>query len=181
MAKADDDNEGAPSRAPDGGGARKLIIFAGIGLAFVGITIGSVFFLMKSMLAQLPAGPGAATSADAKHAPAKDDKPKSSFYAPLDPAFVVNFEDGGRMRYLQLTIEVLTTDEAVKEDIKKHMPLIRNNLVMLLSGQTPAGLAGREGKERLRHEALAEVRRIMEQQTGKPVVEDLYFTSFVMQ
>ena len=38
-----------------------------------------------------------------------------------------------------------------------------------------------EGKESLRQEALKEVRSILKRNTGEPGVEDLYFTTFVVQ
>jgi flagellar basal body-associated protein FliL len=41
-------------------------------------------------------------------------------------------------------------------------------------------MMSREGKEQLRHEALAEVRAV-QKRTGNPDVDDLLFTSFVVQ
>ena len=39
----------------------------------------------------------------------------------------------------------------------------------------------REGKEKLRADALAEIQKVMKAETGKPGVESVFFTSFVMQ
>jgi flagellar FliL protein len=61
------------------------------------------------------------------------------------------------------------------------MPVIRNNLVMLFSSQTRQSIATREGKEQIRADAQAEVQKILQDRTGQPVIEALYFTSFVMQ
>lgn len=47
--------------------------------------------------------------------------------------------------------------------------------------QVEQGLRSREGKEKLREEVLAEVRKVLEEQTGEAGVEQVYFTSFVMQ
>ncbi|VAX05680.1 hypothetical protein MNBD_GAMMA19-792, partial [hydrothermal vent metagenome] len=38
-----------------------------------------------------------------------------------------------------------------------------------------------EGKETLREEALEVVQQILEEETGDPGIEAVYFTSFVMQ
>jgi flagellar FliL protein len=67
------------------------------------------------------------------------------------------------------------------ETVKRHMPVIRNNLVMLFSSQTRQSIATREGKEKIRADAQSEVQKILTDRTGKPVIEQLYFTSFVMQ
>jgi flagellar FliL protein len=72
-------------------------------------------------------------------------------------------------------------DPGMTATVKQHMPVIRNNLVMLFSSQTRQSIASREGKEKVRAEAQAEVQKILTDQTGKPVIEQLYFTSFVMQ
>ena len=71
--------------------------------------------------------------------------------------------------------------EVVIEAVEQHNPVIRNNLLMLVGGADLATLSTREGKEALRARALAEVQAVVEAQTGEKGVEDLYFTSFVVQ
>jgi flagellar FliL protein len=107
--------------------------------------------------------------------------PTPPIYVPLEPPLVVNFERNGRMGYLQATIQLLARDKTVDEGVKAHMPVIRNNLLMLMSSKTFADVASREGKELLRQEALAEVNKVLEQQSVVGRAEDLYFTGFVMQ
>lgn len=102
-------------------------------------------------------------------------------YVALEPPLVVSFEGPGAMRFLQLTVEVMARDEKVIEAVEQHNPVIRNNLLMLVGGTDMKTLSTREGKEALRALALAEVQAVVESQTGEPGVEDLYFTSFVVQ
>jgi flagellar FliL protein len=61
------------------------------------------------------------------------------------------------------------------------MPAIRDRVVMLFSRQQSEKLESPEGKEQLRAEILAGVQGILEEHTGSPGVEAVYFTSFVMQ
>jgi flagellar FliL protein len=72
-------------------------------------------------------------------------------------------------------------DEETMKSVEAHMPVIRNNLLMLLGGKSVADLTSRDGKEALRQESLGEVQKILKENTGKPGIEDLYFTSFVVQ
>jgi len=102
-------------------------------------------------------------------------------YVPMDPPFVVNFSGDTDIRFLQVTIEVGTRDPDMVELVKEQRPAIRNNLVMLFSNQDPYALNTREGKEKLRSEALGEIQKVMKQETGKAGVESVFFTSFVMQ
>jgi len=69
----------------------------------------------------------------------------------------------------------------VAEALKTHDAEIRNNLVLLFSSQTQEAVSTRAGKEKIRAQALAEVQSILQKHIGRPGVEEIYFTSFVMQ
>lgn len=103
-------------------------------------------------------------------------------YVKLDPPFVVNFEAKGLMRFLQVTVEIMTRDPATIDLINKNDPMIRNDLIMLFANQHYEDLSTREGKEKLREEALKVVAGVINAEGGNgSKVEQLYFTSFVMQ
>lgn len=110
-----------------------------------------------------------------------DGKPKPATYVSLEPPFVVNFEGNSPARFLQINVEVMTRQPEYAEHIKKHMPVIRNNLVLLFGSQTHDKVNTLKGKEELRQLALTEVQKILEEETGDAGIEALYFTSFVMQ
>ena len=63
---------------------------------------------------------------------------------------------------------------------RRTFPLIRNNLLLLMSNRNYQSMMSREGKEKLRQEALTEVRAVQKKE-GSPDVDDLLFTSFVVQ
>lgn len=108
------------------------------------------------------------------------DKQPAIYYA-LKPAFVVNFQYKTRTRYLQADLALLIRDPEISKALDTHMPLIRNNLVLLLSNQDFETLQTPEGKEALREQALVKVQEVLQEETGKPGVEQVLFTSFVMQ
>ena len=105
---------------------------------------------------------------------------KPSVYYAIDPPLVVNFEDGSAVRFLQITMEIMAHDEKAIESVQKNIPLIRNNLLLLMSNRNYQTMMSREGKEKLREEALAEVRAVQKKEGG-PDVDDVLFTSFVVQ
>ena len=105
---------------------------------------------------------------------------KPSVYYAIDPPLVVNFEDGSAVRFLQITMEVMAHDQKAIESVQKNIPLIRNNLLLLMSNRNYQSMMSREGKEKLRQEALAEVRAVQKKEGG-PDVDDVLFTSFVVQ
>jgi flagellar FliL protein len=118
-----------------------------------------------------------------KHVIKKDTRPKEpAIYTAFDPPFVVNFEDKGVVRFLQVSVQIMTRDPNTAEMFKQHDPVIRNDLLMLLGNQTFDTLSSREGKEKLREESRKAVANIIKEEGGNPKnVEQLYFTSFVMQ
>lgn len=141
-------------------------------LMLTGVLSGDAPAVAEQAQANTKAGKG-------KDAVVKNKAPLN--YVPMDPPFVVNFSGETDIRFLQLTLEVGTRDPDMVERVKEQRPAIRNNLVMLFSNQDPYELNTREGKEKLRTEALAEIQKVMKQETGRPGVESVFFTSFVMQ
>jgi flagellar protein FliL len=113
---------------------------------------------------------------------AKQEPPAPALYVALDPPFVVNFEADQQVRFLQVTAQLMSRDPATIELLKTNDPVVRNDLLMLFGGQKYAVVSTREGKEALRTQTLAAVRKIVAGAGGKPEkVEAVYFTSFVMQ
>lgn len=176
---ADEQADGEAQEKPKGGKNLKLIIaIAAASVLAAGAGIGITAMMMSG-----GEKTEAAEKADPPVVPKPDGKTPSApaSYVALDPPFVVNFQEGGNARFLQVTVELMSRNPGALETAKMHVPILRNSLVLLFSSQDAATLRSREGKERLRQEALAEVQKVLTQETGKPQVEALYFTSFVMQ
>jgi flagellar FliL protein len=171
-----------------------LIVITSIAV-LAGTVFGTLYFMGGKSAKKGKAQTEQAADAEAADAPAdeggdgggegdgegEDGAKQPANYVALDPPFVVNFEGTGPARFLQITVEVMTRKAEAAEHIKKHMPVIRNNLVLLFGSQTYDKVNTLKGKEELRQAALAEVQKIIEEETGEPSVEALYFTSFVMQ
>jgi flagellar FliL protein len=103
-------------------------------------------------------------------------------YVNLDPPFVVNFEAESMVRFLQVTVSVMTRDPHIQELLKSNDPRIRNDLLMLLGNQKYDTISTREGKEKLQASSLEAVRDVVRGAGGEAAkVEALYFTAFVMQ
>ena len=94
---------------------------------------------------------------------------------------MVNLNDNGRQRYLQVSITLQARDQNDLNALKVHMPVIRNNLVMLFSGQTFDSLATSVGQEMLRQKATASVQEVAQKELGKVVIDQALFTNFVLQ
>jgi len=186
MAEAKQDPGGAlqAPAAKKGGGMGKFLMLGVGAVLVVAVSVGTSVFLVKSMVlpaATAEADGGHGGEAGGGHGGEGGKEGQPAIYHAFDPPFVVNFQKPTGARYLQLSVEVVTHDPQVVEAIKQHTPLLRNNLLMLFSAQTYEELSTLEGKQRLREATLAEIQKVLQEKIGKPGVEDVYFTSFVMQ
>lgn len=187
---AEPEQEEAAAPAPKAAPAWRKFVLIGAGVLLVmGIGMGVTLMLVKTELAPAGAaapahpGKGKAKSATAAHAakPRPDASKEKPLYLALDPAFVANLQDHGSLRFLQVGVEVMTHQQRVIDALKLNMPQIRDRLVMLFSSQTLASVSTLKGKEKLRKEALDQIRQVMQKEIGDPGVDAVYFTSFVMQ
>lgn len=183
-------------KAKDKSGLIKIVLIAVGILALLGVNIGVTLLIVGGQSAPPPvaatpeAGAAAPESAPdahgaktegAKDGAASGGDAKTIQYYAFDPAFVVNFQAQDTIRFLQVKVEVMARDAKVIEAVERHMPVIRNNLVVLFSSQDFTAISTRVGKERLRAQTLAEIQKVLKETTGQPGVEAVYFTSFVMQ
>lgn len=158
-----------------GKGKLKLILLALLVLLLViAVSVGATWFLLSKREPALDAG---AQGNREEAAPARP----PAIYLELAPPFVVNFNVNGRQRYMQVSVALMARDPQALDALKVHLPVVRNELVMLFSSQDFSSLATPIGKEMLRQQATAKVQALAQKETGKPVVEQLLFTNFVLQ
>ena len=185
--------------APAKGGKSKLIIIIAAAVIALGAAGGGAWFFMhkgaddEEAVADADEGEHDAkeekaakgdkkSKKDKKGKKGKDEPKLPAIYVEFEPPFVVNFDAKGVMRFLQVSIQVMTRDHETSEMIKQHDPKIRNNMLLLLGSQTYDTISTVEGKETLRKQALDIIAKIVGEEGGESKkVEDLYFTSFVMQ
>lgn len=123
--------------------------------------------LILLLLLALAAGPAAAEDSNSR-------------YVTLD-GLVVNLEDPGSARYLQTTIELEAASQDDADRVRDHMPAVRDRLIHVLGGREPDQVRRSDGREALREEALVELQEMLEELTGEPLIEALYFSNFIIQ
>lgn len=195
------DEKAAEVSAPALGGRKKLILIIAAAVLLLGAVGGGAYFFMSGSSDEAAdtaqgkeqgekgkkgakKGKVAKDAKEAKEAKGKKHKKPSApaIYHKIDPALVVNFDAGGVTRFLQVAIEISTREPEMAEALKLHEPVIRNDLLLLFGSQNQETVTSREGKEKLRAQALAAVRNVIDNEGGEgSQIENVYFTSFVMQ
>lgn len=140
-----------------------------------------LMWVIVLLLLCLVAGGGYMMLSSRHAAAAAEPAVKAELYLPLDPAFVVNFRDDESLRYLQVAVTLMSHDQAAIDAAKGAEPVIRDALVSLFSSQEYSIIGNAAGRQKLQAQALEAVRKIVQARLGKPGIDALYFTSFVMQ
>jgi flagellar FliL protein len=111
----------------------------------------------------------------------EDEEASDDIYYDMKKSLIVNFPKDSGASLIQVSVSLLVKGEETIEALKKHEPMIRNNLLMAISAKGSKNLMTIEGKEALRDEMLKVVGEVMEKMTKKNKVTNIFFTSFVMQ
>ena len=104
-------------------------------------------------------------------------------YITLSPPFVGNYglDGSSKLKVYKADISLRVSGAEAAKAVKANDPLIRNQLVGLFTQQTSESLGSVEAKEKLRQEALKQIRQVMTDETGKPMIDDLLFNNLIVQ
>ncbi|MFO1403852.1 MAG: flagellar basal body-associated FliL family protein [Azonexus sp.] len=167
-----------------------LIIIVAVVLLLVLGGGGAAFLLLKKNADEHADDEEVAEeSAKPKKKDKKKDKEAHPVFVNLDP-FTVNLIPETGDQYLQVALSVEFEDPAGEVELKAHMPKVRNNITLLLSGKKASELISREGKEKLAAELLETVNEVLdppkknkkgETISGEGPAKSVLFTSFIIQ
>jgi flagellar FliL protein len=182
----------APPPKPKGSGHMKLVIVGAIALfvALVGAQVAGP--LLNNMIAGAAHAEGEEEAAledeefiaeevveEGEHA--EEEPLAQAVYTALDPPFVVSYDTEDGPRYVQLTLQAMARSEETVAAVKQHAPAIRNSVLFKLGGYELEVLATQAGKEQLRQELLVASNEILTKNRVDGSIEELYFTSLVIQ
>ena len=103
-----------------------------------------------------------------------------STYVPMDQPFTSNLRDTDG--YLQLGIGVSTLyDQKVTDHLKDSDMPIRAAVLDVLSQQSADTLNTPQGKAALRQQIKVAINNVLQQREGFGGIDDVYFTSFIIQ
>ena len=101
-------------------------------------------------------------------------------YFPIPDAFTTNLADGSG--FLQVGISLSTYyDGKVITNIKNQLVPIRSAVLMVLAEQDPALLSSSQGKQQLQRQLTAAINDVLRDKEGFGGVDNVYFTSLVIQ
>ena len=103
-----------------------------------------------------------------------------SIYVAIEPALVTNYGGPGRLRYMSVDVSLRVSGVEGEQNVKHHMPYIKDAILNLFAIQTSETLDTAGGKEALRKESFTAVNAILLEEQKESLLEDMLFTSFVV-
>ena len=184
-------DDAAPAKKK-GGKMKKIILFVVLPLLLIGGGVGAGVFAAgklgghasgpkldpnrpKLVLKEGEEGP-------VDMAPGQKPNPAiyKSTYVPMEQPFTSNLRDTDG--YLQLGVGVSTLyDQKVADHLKDSEMPIRAAVLEVLAEQSAEALNTPQGKAALRQQLKVAINRVLEQREGFGGVDDVYFTSFIIQ
>ena len=110
--------------------------------------------------------------------------PEEEIFATTYYEFPGNFTTNlkGSKKFLQISVGVSTQyDDTVMANVESHQLAMRSEILAIMSEFTPDDIAGREGKDILASALKDGINGVLEKLEGFGGVEDVHFTSFVLQ
>lgn len=99
-------------------------------------------------------------------------------YLEMKPKFTVNLAE--RRKYLMVDVQLLLEGEKAIEKVKKHMPLLRHELIMLYSGMASADIQSMEQREQLRLQTKQKIMDALDKYANSDGFRDVFFTEFIV-
>ncbi|GHZ52499.1 flagellar protein FliL, putative [Vibrio cholerae] len=155
-------------------GKKKLLIIIIAAVVLLAGGGGAAFFMMGS------GGDEAAADAEQK---------TEQVAAPTDPVsyvniaqpFVFNVTGDAKDRLVQIKVQLMVRGSENENLARYHSPLVESSLLATFASATVEQLRTPNGRIELRDKATDNIKAALNQAVGKPVIEKVLFTDFVMQ
>ncbi|MFP4212531.1 MAG: flagellar basal body-associated protein FliL [Desulfohalobiaceae bacterium] len=152
---------------------RKLLLLSLLGLMFLAAAGGLGFWGYQQFLAPEQEE----SSAENKDQEEQGKKSSENTELVSLPTLLVNLADPMGKRFIKVSIDLEVEDKKAESSIQDNMPRIKDALIMLLSSKSFDQISSMENKMALKGEIVERVNQIL----GKSVVQEIYFTEFVIQ
>ncbi|NOT11509.1 MAG: flagellar basal body protein FliL [Methylococcaceae bacterium] len=99
-------------------------------------------------------------------------------YIEFTPKFTVNLAES--RKYLMINVQILAEGAETVARIKKHMPALRHELIMLFTGRPADQVQTMEQREALRQETIETLHKTLDKLENSDGFRDVFFTEFLI-
>ncbi len=102
-------------------------------------------------------------------------------YVNIAQPFVFNVSGDSRNRVVQIKVQLMVRGSDNDNLARYHSPLVESTLLATFASATVEQLRSPNGRIELRDKATDDIKTALTKVVGKPVIERVLFTDFVMQ
>lgn len=156
---------------------KRLMIIVGVVLLLIGGGVGAWWYLGNDPAPEAPTPAQTNSASSASTTPVAE----PAYYVILPQPFIFNVTGDRRDRLVQVKVQLMVRGDRNEATAKQHVPLIESTLLQTFGAATVEQLRAPGGRAQLRTIALTAVQDALVKVSGRPVVERVLFTGFVMQ
>lgn len=170
---------------------KSIVIIAVVVIAVIAISIGTTIYFLSGSSSNSDSEKSDTTkTAEVEHVEVVS---KPAIYFLFEPDFIINFENVGKANFLSVQIEAMAREQDSINIIQTHMPVLRNDILLLLSAQKYEDVRTLKGKNILRKGMLKIINKVINEENNNlkkkdkedfhaiAHIEAIYFTGFIMQ
>lgn len=152
-------------------------LFSVVKSAFVALLAALVATLFVTLIAMSLLVSGVAVAQ-------QQEPPQQMIYFPFEPDITTNFiklEETRHLGYVRVSIEAVVSSPVDLGLIEHHAPLLRSAFLEIFGAAQEGKIRSMTGREELRQECIEAAQTLLEKETGRPIVRDLLFTTYMFQ
>ncbi|WP_438944568.1 flagellar basal body-associated protein FliL [Shewanella electrica] len=101
-------------------------------------------------------------------------------YYGFEPEIVTNYiSNRKKLGFVRISVELMVKSPEDLVQIEHHDPLLRSAMVEILGNQPEDRVKSIAGREEIRKECFDELNKLLQQETGKSLIVNLLFTSYL--
>ncbi|EIU6868932.1 flagellar basal body-associated protein FliL [Vibrio parahaemolyticus] len=154
-------------------GKSKLLIIIIAVVVLLGGGGAAAFFLMGS--------DDSAQAAEAESQQTQEAAANPIAYVNLPQPFIFNVTGDRRDRLVQIKAQLMVRGSENEQLARYHSPLVESSLLSTFASATVEQLRSPTGRVELRDRASEDIKAALNAAVGKPVIEKVLFTDFVIQ
>jgi flagellar FliL protein len=104
-----------------------------------------------------------------------------ALYHKIDPPFLAVLSDTDKKSYLKVEVSIMARNPNTLEAVRRHEPLIKNDLLTLFASQSSQSLLKPKGRELLQGKVKKVVNKVIGEHSDAPGIEDVLFINYLVQ
>lgn len=112
----------------------------------------------------------------------KEENKEPIQYFQIAPNIMTFYQNAGKkLGYVVVQVQIVVRGQDNWDMVELHLPLLQDALIDFFNRQDKATVQDLKLRTKLRNQATQRVAKVLKEETGKDIIEDVLFTQYVFQ